>query len=370
MSDIQNKPPTSQRRIQNYVFGGILVLLFVAMLRLFSPIFTALLWSTLLYILISPLHRRMTRNINFETKKGKFLRSFWAAVFTFGTILLILFPFSFVITVFFRQIMELVRYARDLLSERPEFLQEIFEKLSGIITDVSGGQMYVTADDIRHQILNFLTAQQQRIFFLGGSILKYLGGFSINLLLMAFTLFFFFVDISYLSKLLLSAIPIKNEYISTLTSTFLNTTRNLFLGYIIVAALEAVLAFMVFTIFGVKGSLVFAVMTFFLVFVPMFGAAVIWVPLGIFRIAGGSVAGGIAFLIISAVFISGIDNFLRPFFLKDRIRLHPLIILFAIFGGLAAFGFNGFILGPVLVIFFITVLNMFLKEHKIGGENN
>jgi predicted PurR-regulated permease PerM len=100
----------------------------------------------------------------------------------------------------------------------------------------------------------------------------------------------------------------------------------------------------------------------------MFGATVIWIPLGIFKIAGGDIAGGIVFMVVSAVFISGIDNVLRPFFLKDRIRLHPLIILFAIFGGLASFGFNGFILGPVLVIFFLTVLDMFLTEHKIGEQ--
>jgi predicted PurR-regulated permease PerM len=100
----------------------------------------------------------------------------------------------------------------------------------------------------------------------------------------------------------------------------------------------------------------------------MFGATVIWIPLGILRIARGDIAGGIVFMVVSAVFISGTDNILRPFFLKDRIRLHPLIILLAIFGGLAAFGFNGFILGPVLVIFFLTVLDLFLTEHKIGDK--
>ena len=367
MSDIQSQQPSGQRRIQSYIFGAILVLLFLAMLRLFAPIFTALLWSTLLYILLSPLHRLLIRNLNFETLKGRILRNIWAAVFTLGTIVIILFPLSFVISVFFRQIMEIVRYARDLLSEKPEYLQDLFERLSGIIRDVSAGQIYITADDISHQIINFLTARQQQIFYLGGSILKYLGGFSINILLMTFTMFFLFVDGPYLARLVLRAIPIKNEYISTLTGKFLDIIRNLFLGYIIVAALQSLIAYIIFTIFGVKGSLVLAVLCFFLVFIPMFGTTIIWIPLGVFRIAGGDIAGGIIFLIVSAIFLSGTDNILRPFFLKDRIQLHPLIILFAIFGGLAAFGFNGFILGPVLVILFLTVLDMFLTEHKIGS---
>jgi predicted PurR-regulated permease PerM len=46
-----------------------------------------------------------------------------------------------------------------------------------------------------------------------------------------------------------------------------------------------------------------------------------------------------------------------------------LIIFFAILGGLAAFGFNGFILGPVFVILFLTVLDLFLIEHKIDQKD-
>jgi predicted PurR-regulated permease PerM len=46
-----------------------------------------------------------------------------------------------------------------------------------------------------------------------------------------------------------------------------------------------------------------------------------------------------------------------------------LIIFFAILGGLVVFGFNGFILGPVLVILFLTVLDLFLTEHKIGVQD-
>jgi predicted PurR-regulated permease PerM len=44
-----------------------------------------------------------------------------------------------------------------------------------------------------------------------------------------------------------------------------------------------------------------------------------------------------------------------------------LIIFLAILGGLFTFGFNGIILGPVLAIFFLTVLDMFLIEHKIDS---
>ncbi|MCL2128616.1 MAG: AI-2E family transporter [Treponema sp.] len=368
MSDSPQMGP-GQRPIQSYVFGVILILLFVAVCRLFAPFFTALLWSTLLYIMFNPLHRRLVRKLNFNTLKGKMLRNFWAALFTLATIVIILIPLSFAISIFYRQIIELSRSARDILNQRPEYLHEIFEKLSGFLGEISSGQIDINAADIEQQVRTFLTTELQRVVVLSSNIARNIGSFLISMLLMTFTMFFFYIDGPYLSRLVLHAIPIKSEYISALTGKFLDITRNLFFGYIIVALLQSAVAYAIFTIFNIKGSLVLAVLTFIFVFIPLFGATVIYIPLTILKIAGGKIAEGIIFFLVSAVFISGIDNVLRPVFLRDRIQLHPLIIFFAILGGMVAFGFNGLILGPVLVILFLTVLDLFLTEHKIGSTD-
>jgi predicted PurR-regulated permease PerM len=185
---------------------------------------------------------------------------------------------------------------------------------------------------------------------------------------MIFSLFFFYADGPYLARLVLHAIPIKREYISTLTGKFMDITRNLFFGYIMVALIQAVMAYIIFCIFHVRGALVFAGITFICVFIPMIGGGLVWLPLGLIRIFSGDVAGGIIFLLVSGTFISLLDNFMRPMFLKDRIQLHPLIIFFAILGGVSSFGFNGLILGPMIVILFLTVLDLFLTEHKITSD--
>jgi len=368
MSDTQSKLTPPHRPIQNYVFGAILVFLFLVVCRLFAPFFSVLLWSVLLYIIIGPVHKRLIRGIDFSTIKGKILRNFWAVVFTLGTMALVLIPISLLVSIFFRQIIELARTARDLLNERPEYLREIFNKISEVVSDISAGQVVISADNIEHQIKTLITNGLQNMVFRSSNLVRNIGGFSMNILIMTFSMYFFYIDGPYLSRLALRSIPIKSEYISTLTAKFMDITRNLLFGYIIVALLQSVVAYIIFTIFGIKGSLVLSVVTFLLVFFPLVGATLIYVPLAILKIAGGNVAGGIIFLIVSAVFISGIDNVLRPFFLRDRIQLHPLIIFFAILGGLIVFGFNGLILGPVLVILFLTVLDMFLVEHKIDHQ--
>ena len=61
--------------------------------------------------------------------------------------------------------------------------------------------------------------------------------------------------------------------------------------------------------------------------------------------------------------MSFLDNFLRPLFLRDRINVHPLVIFFAILGGLQVFGMNGLILGPLVVILFFTVLDLLVEAN-------
>jgi len=376
MSDLQPTLPDSsspRHPIQSYVLGAVLVLLLIAVLRLFAPFFTFLLWSILLYVIISPLHRRVIKNIDEKSIKGMILHKFWALVFTFGTILVIVVPVLMVFSAFLRQAMEMGRDFLEMIGERPEGLYEFYIMVADLIRNISADQIAVTANDIDIYIRTFLATELQNILMLGGNIVINIGTFSLALLIytliMVFSLFFLFSDGPYLSKLFLHTIPLRREYISTLTTKFLDITRNLFLGYIMVALTQSIVAFILFTIFGVTGTLVFAVFTFILVFIPMIGPLTIWLPLGIIMIAGGEIARGILFMAFCAVFISGTENILRPIFLKDRIKLHPLIILFAILGGLVVFGFNGLILGPMLVIFFLTVLDIFLAEHRINQQD-
>ncbi|MDR2068820.1 MAG: AI-2E family transporter [Spirochaetaceae bacterium] len=356
------------RAVQNSVFIAILIILLVIVFRLFAPFFTVLLWSTLLYILLSPLHQRVIKRIKTSSMKGMILKNIWAGIFSLGTVILILIPLFFVAAQFFRQITELIRLARDTFNHNPEIIRDMLEKISEFIRDITSDQLIISADEIQRRIVAYLSSSLQNLIQMSSSIARDVGSFLFGLILMIFSLFFFYMDGAYLSRLVLHAIPIRKEYITALVGKFKDITRNLFFGYIMVALIQAVMAYIVFIIFRVKGALVFAGLTFICAFIPMFGAGLVWLPIGVIRILNGEIFKGIVFLIISGFFISTLDNFLRPIFLQNRIQLHPLIIFFAILGGVTVFGFNGIIVGPMVVIFFLTVLDLFLTEHMIKPD--
>ncbi|MDR1655199.1 MAG: AI-2E family transporter [Treponema sp.] len=361
---------TSKRAIQNMVLGAILVVLLLMVCRLFAPFFTVLLWSVLLYIILSPLHHRFIRKLAFKTRREMLLKNIWAAVFAILTLVVILLPIFFVGSIFLRQILDLLRVVRNVFYARPAIMSDTIERATDFLREFSSGQIDISADEIWRQIFASLSSGFQNIVSLSSVFARNVGNFVFGVVLLLFCLFFLFSDGPYLSRLVLHAIPLKQEYLSTLTKKFMEITRNLISGYIMVALIQAAVAYIVFAIFHVQGALVFAALTFIAVFIPMIGGGLVWLPLGILRLATGNIAGGILFLAVSGFCISLLDNFLRPMFLKDRIQLHPLIIFFAILGGIRVFGFNGIILGPMVVILFLTVLDLFLTEHSMSHEEN
>jgi predicted PurR-regulated permease PerM len=358
----------SPKNIQNYVFGAILVLLFIMVCKLFAPFLTVLLWSILLYILLNPLHHRLVKNIRGNKPGAVILKNIIAAFFSLATVVLIMGPLSFVAFQFFRQITELIRTARDMLDANPGFFQDALREASRIVGDISSGFITIDPGAIQNQITLTLTSSLQNLVQLSSAVARNVGSFFLGLAFMIFCLFFFYLDGAYLSRLVLHAIPIRKEYVAALTGKFKDITRNLFLGYIMVALVQAVMGYIIFTIFAVRGALVFAVLTLICSFIPMFGAGIVWLPIGLARLFGGDIGGAVLFLAVSGIFISTLDNFLRPFFLRDRIKLHPLFIFVSILGGVMTFGFNGLVLGPMVVILFLTVLDLFLAEHKLERE--
>ncbi|MDR3325102.1 MAG: AI-2E family transporter [Spirochaetaceae bacterium] len=361
----KDKPGLSGRFIQNVVLGALLATLFLLVCRLFAPFFTILLWSVLLYVVIDPLYERIVSKINLNTKVGAILRTLLAGFFALASVLIVLVPLAVVVSQLYIQGIEIVKNVKSYILENRETIDAAYRSGAQFIFDLTNGMVDVEPLDVNNRLVGFIESNVYNAFRFSGLVLRDTAFFILGLALVVFCLFFFYLDAPYLSSLVKSVIPIKNKYTIALVNKFKEITRGLILGYLTVALIQATLAFIVFSVFRVNGALVFACLTFVCVFIPMLGGALVWIPVGAARILSGDVAGGILLTLIAGLCISLLDNIIRPFLLKDRLKLHPLVIFFAIMGGLALFGVNGLILGPLIIVLFLTVLEMFFKEHHI-----
>lgn len=357
----------NRKTIQTIFNFALLGLMFALLIGMLYPFFTIILWTIFLYILINPLHSMLLKKLNKDKKFYQTKRHALAGVFSLGTLLVIIVPLVSIGILLTNQLLSFVKSVESFIMNNPDFFSQ---SETGIILSKAAEKLSLnfinlSEINIRENLIDFLQKYSSRIIGFGTSIISSAGNFVVSILFVAFALYFCFLDGRYLTTLLKKAVPIDPSYMSALSRKFTQITKHLFSGYILVALYQGTAAFIIMLIFRIEGALLFSVILMFCSFIPIFGAAIVWVPMGIVLCFTSSVLQGIIFLILCGFCVSFLDNFLRPFFLKDRINVHPLIIFFSILGGLKVFGINGLLLGPMVVIMFFTVLDLMANQNEI-----
>ena len=121
--------------------------------------------------------------------------------------------------------------------------------------------------------------------------------------------------------------------------------------------MQGALALIGYLIAGVPLALFFGVLTGFAALIPVVGAALIWLPIGVFVLLEAP-GWGVFILLWGLFLVSLIDNLLKPIIIGNRTRMPILLIFCAMIGGANVYGVTGFIIGPILVsvlLAFITI---------------
>jgi predicted PurR-regulated permease PerM len=73
-------------------------------------------------------------------------------------------------------------------------------------------------------------------------------------------------------------------------------------------------------------------------------------------------------LLFGAFVIGLVDNILRPILVGKDTKLPDYVVLISTLGGLATFGLNGFVLGPVIAAMFIAAWDIFAESTHAQGD--
>jgi len=189
-------------------------------------------------------------------------------------------------------------------------------------------------------------------------------GLLTNVVVMFFTMFYFFIDGEAFVRRLKYLSPIRDDYEDLLFSRFLLISRATVMGTIVIGCIQGVIGALTLLVFGVTSWMLWGFVMIFLSIIPMVGAWLILIPAGVYQIVTGHVWQGIGIILICVVVVSNIDNLLRPRMVGKGAKLHDLVIFFASLGGIAAFGVLGFIVGPVIAALFVSALDIYSIEFR------
>ena len=109
---------------------------------------------------------------------------------------------------------------------------------------------------------------------------------------------------------------------------------------------------------GIHAPALGAALMALLSLLPAVGTALVWLPVAIYFLATGAIWQGIVLTAFGVLVIGLVDNVLRPILVGKDTRMPDYVVLISTLGGIAVFGINGFVLGPVIAAMFIAVWGM------------
>jgi predicted PurR-regulated permease PerM len=189
--------------------------------------------------------------------------------------------------------------------------------------------------------------------------------FAISFGIMLYLLFFLLRDGAALAARIRDAIPLSSHYKRYLFDKFTTVIRATVKGNIAVAATQGALGGLIFWFLGVQGALVWAVLMAFLSLLPAVGAAIVWLPVAIYFLVTGAIWQGVTLIVFGVVVIGLVDNVLRPILVGKDTKMPDYVVLISTLGGMALFGLNGFVIGPVIAALFIAAWDLFTAAPEI-----
>lgn len=347
----------NEKSLHQRFFHLLLAAVSLALFWVLSPFFGAIFWGVILAIIFQPLQRWLT------VRWGG--RANLAALTTLLlTILLVILPVALVAGTLVQEVglmyqrirggqVNFAGYFQQLIAHLPASVQRLLSQYG--LTNFQDLQAKLTAGAAH--ISQFLAAQALSI---GQNTFQFVISFGVLLYLM----FFLLRDGRELGGMFRRALPLDEPHKTHLLSKFTTVVRATVKGNIVVAVVQGALGGLIFLILGIEGALLWGVLMAFLSLLPAIGAGLIWLPATLWLFMTGALVKGVILLLFCIFVIGLVDNLLRPLLVGKDTKLPDWVVLISTLGGMALFGINGFVIGPLIAALFISCWALFSHQDE------
>ena len=333
-----------------YFLIAIAIVMIFFMIELFDPFLKSIFVSLLLVVATSTLTLYLENNL-----KSRF---FATTIMTIGLTSLFFIPILYCIFSFadlFTKVDQtsLINNLNDMKIIIQDSLKD-FIFLNDLLTQI------ISKFDVAKTVQDMLTFGA----YLGKNSVK----FMMDMIMILIFFFFFTLYSTSISTLIKELLPIKKEDSNILFYESSNVMTVVLYSILVTAIFEGFLFGIFLTYFGYDG-LLFGVLYGFASLIPVIGGIIMWLPVVIFE-ATTNLTNALIIAIYSIVVISILaDTFIKPMIIKyinkkivkTPTSINELLIFFSIVAGLSTFGFWGMIIGPAMVTFFISIMNLLKK---------
>ncbi|MBS1958927.1 MAG: AI-2E family transporter [Bdellovibrionales bacterium] len=190
----------------------------------------------------------------------------------------------------------------------------------------------------------------------------------LQLVLALLACYFILVDGKRFRTWLDPRIPLPADAKKHLVKSLNDMAYTSFLSMLAAAFAQSLIVFAAFVVLGVPMASLALGVAFVCAWFPIFGVTPVWLG-GLIYLAIQDKPGLALGMLVFGIAAGLVDNIVRPWVLKGRADLHPLISLVAIFGAIKYLGILGVLVGPVVVCCLIEFLQLWPQFAELLGLN-
>jgi predicted PurR-regulated permease PerM len=337
--------------LKDRAFVLLLVLVSLAFAWVLWPLSGAILWGVILAVVFAPLNRRLTRRLG-----GR--RSVAALMTLVFVVVIVILPVTIVTVLLVEEASSIYAQLKSGELSLGQYFQQVIQALPGWavrllerfgLTELSGVQERLSGAALQGS--QVLAAQAinvgQRTF-----------DAVVSFFVMLYLLFFLLRDGDDLMRRIRAAAPLGAEHQRALAENFTLVIRATVKGTLVVAVVQGALGGLMFWLLGIRGALLWGVVMAVFSLLPAVGTALVWLPVAVYLLVSGAVWSGLLLIGYGVLVIGLVDNLLRPVLVGKDTKIPDYVVLVTTLGGIAVFGVNGFVIGPIIAALFLSAWNI------------
>jgi predicted PurR-regulated permease PerM len=336
--------PIDGRALRQWFTVGVIVLILAAVVLILAPVRKSIAWAAFLAFLLLPLQRRLTPRFGHRPGVA-------AGVLTGLAPIVLLVPLTLIAMAFAEQVATLVgplqanvpRWNIDGLMD-----PHLHPRIAQLARWVEH-RFNVTPLDIHRYLVSTLQRYASTLAASSGQIVLNAAGGFVRFFLTLFILFFLLRDGAAAFARVTLLLPLEPARREQLLDRLARVTRAVVFGAGLTALGQGTLVGIAFALTGLPGPVVFGVLASLLALLPVGGAALVWLPGAGWLLYSGHF-GLAVFMLVWGLLLTVADNIVRPAIISRQTPVPTLLVFLGVLGGVAAFGFIGFIFGPVILV--------------------
>lgn len=325
--------------------------------RYLGVLATPFILAWLVAVITRPVTHWLVRRLHFP-------RSLAVLLIMLLLLALIFFMFWLIIAVISDVTADLSMYATSLESHASDliaYVQDLYDKL-----ELNYSQTEQVFEQLFTQLKNTLTSWASQGVGVVFSVIKSTPGAFVLVLVSLVAIFYWCREEDMVRDVLLSAFPKKRRL---RLRTAYDGMSNVVGGYVRAQALLILISTSIciigFTVVGAESPLAMGLFAGVMDVIPVLGPGTLIVPWALWCMLTDHFARGVGLIVIYAV-VSISRYILEPKVVGDRVGLHPLAALAAIFIGMKMFGLAGLILGPIVLAIAMAAWRSYRKSHPVA----